>query len=158
MIGKSKCRILKEIRQRIADENEIPYVTQECHFKGECSGTCPRCESELRYLEQQLSLRASMGKRVAVAALCAGMALSAAGCGPQKRETIKPDGEIAGGISYVENQPEDNELQGKAVPPEETCQTECGEPETLPGDDEQELVEIELMGEVAYIPDVNYHG
>ena len=157
MIGKSKCRILKEIRQRIADENEIPYVTQECHFKGECSGTCPRCESELRYLEQQLSLRASMGKRVAVAALCAGMALSAAGCGPQKRATSNPE-EIAGGITYVENQPEDNELQGKAVPPEETCQTECGEPETLPGDDEQELVEIELMGDVAYIPDVNDHG
>ena len=157
MIGKSKCRILKEIRQRIADENEIPYVTQECHFKGECSGTCPRCESELRYLEQQLSLRASMGKRVAVAALCAGMALSAAGCGPQKRATSNPE-EIAGGITYVENQPEEVELQGEVMPPEEPCKDESGEPETLPGDDEQELVEIELMGDVAYIPDVNDHG
>ena len=81
MLGKQKCKILKEIRQRIADENEIPYVTHECRYQGECSGTCPRCESELRYLEQQLSLRASMGKRVAVTALCAGMALSTAGCG-----------------------------------------------------------------------------
>ncbi len=156
MIGKSKCRILKEIRQRIADENEIPYVTQECYFKGECSGTCPRCESELRYLEHQLSLRASMGKRVAVAALCAGMALSAAGCGPQKRATSNPE-EIAGGITYVENQPEEVELQGEVMPPEEPCKDESGEPVALPGDDEQELIEIELLGDVAYIPDVNGH-
>ena len=71
MLGKEKCRILKQIRQRIADENDIPYVTRECGFQGECRGTCPRCESELRYLERQLALRASLGKRVAVAALCA---------------------------------------------------------------------------------------
>ena len=48
MLGKKKCRILKEIRQKIADENDIPYVTHECKFQGECEGTCPRCESELK--------------------------------------------------------------------------------------------------------------
>ena len=80
MLGKQKCRILKQIRQKIADENDIPYVTRECSFRGECRGTCPRCESELRYLEQQLALRASLGKRVAVAALCATMSLGAAAC------------------------------------------------------------------------------
>lgn len=73
MLGKQKCRILKEIRQRIADENDIPYVTRECTFQGECRGTCPRCESELRYLERELALRASLKKGVTVAALCAGM-------------------------------------------------------------------------------------
>ena len=77
MLGKQKCKILKEIRQRIADENDIPYVTSECTHKGACKGTCPKCESELRYLEQQLALRQSMGKRVAVAALCAGLAFGA---------------------------------------------------------------------------------
>ena len=82
MLGKQKCKILKEIRQRIADENDIPYVTRECRFQGECKGTCPRCEAELRYLEQQLALRASLGKRVTVAALCAGMTFAAAGCAP----------------------------------------------------------------------------
>ena len=75
MLGKNKCKILKEIRQKIADENDIPFVTKECSFQGECKGTCPRCESELRYLEKQLALRASLGKRVAVAALCAGMTM-----------------------------------------------------------------------------------
>ena len=42
MRGKDKCKILKEIRQRIADENDIPYVTRECSYQGECTGTCPR--------------------------------------------------------------------------------------------------------------------
>ena len=80
MTGKQKCKMLKEIRRRIADENDIPYVTDECPHQGECSGTCPRCESELRYLERQLDRRAVLGKRVAVAALCAGMVLTASGC------------------------------------------------------------------------------
>ncbi len=82
MLGKEKCKILKEIRQRIADENEIPWVTQECTHKGSCRGTCPKCESELRELERQLAARQALGKRVAVAALCAGMAFSSAGCSP----------------------------------------------------------------------------
>ena len=80
MPGKEKCKILKEIRQRIADENDIPYVTRECTHQGNCSGTCPKCESELRYLENQLRIRLSLGKKIKVAALCAGMALTAAGC------------------------------------------------------------------------------
>ncbi len=80
MRGKSKCRILREIRERIAEENDIPYVTRECGYRGECSGTCPRCEQELRYLEQQLAQRRRLGKSIAVTALCAGLALTAAGC------------------------------------------------------------------------------
>ena len=54
MNGKEKCRILREIRKQIALENDIRLVTEECTFKGECRGTCPKCESEVRYLEQQL--------------------------------------------------------------------------------------------------------
>ena len=46
MNGKSKCKILKEIRKRIAEENDIAYVTSECQYQGECSGTCPKCEAE----------------------------------------------------------------------------------------------------------------
>lgn len=82
MRGKNKCRILKEIRQKIADENEIPYVTRECSYQGECSGTCPKCEAELRYLEQQLERRQKLGKTVTVAALAAAMMASAAACTP----------------------------------------------------------------------------
>ena len=70
MQGKQKCRILKEIRQRIADENDIPFVTQECRHQGNCSGTCPRCESELRYLEQQLAQRAAGSPSAAESRCC----------------------------------------------------------------------------------------
>ena len=127
MQGKQKCRILKEIRQRIADENDIPYVTQECRHQGNCSGTCPRCESELRYLEQQLALRASLGKRVAVAALCAGMAFAGAGC-----TSI---------VDVVPVSDHGEQLSGVVAPVETVCPTE--EPEVL----------IE-MGEVAWNVDI----
>ena len=80
MNGKDKCRILKEIRQKIADENEIEYVTRDCKFQGECRGTCPRCEAEVRYLEEQLERRKKLGKRVAIAALATGLVLGSIGC------------------------------------------------------------------------------
>ena len=82
MLGKEKCRILKEIRRKIADENDIPFVTEECTHKGNCRGTCPRCESELRYLEKQLERRTALGKTVTLAALCTGIVLTASGCSP----------------------------------------------------------------------------
>ena len=148
MLGKQKCKILKEIRQRIADENDIPYVTSECTHKGACKGTCPKCESELRYLEQQLALRQSMGKRVAVAALCAGLAFGAAGCGPKEPEpTPEPDfvdvleGEVAPYPDDLEGMvPADGAL-GAPLPEE----PEPGEPDG--GEWE------ELEGDVAYIPE-----
>ena len=80
MNGKEKCALLKQIRVRIAEENGIPFETKKCSHQGHCSGTCPRCESELRYLEGELRKRSSLGKRVTIAAICAGMAFTAAGC------------------------------------------------------------------------------
>ena len=50
MSGKEKCKYLREIRKKIALENDITLVTSECTFKGECKGTCPKCEAEVRYL------------------------------------------------------------------------------------------------------------
>ena len=46
-IGKRICKTLKELRKRIADANEIPFETDECTHKGECLGTCPKCEDEV---------------------------------------------------------------------------------------------------------------
>ncbi len=80
MRGKNKCKILKEIRQKIADENDILYVTNECKYQGECSGTCPKCESELRYLERELEKRRSLGKAVTFAGVAVTMAISMSSC------------------------------------------------------------------------------
>ena len=90
MIGKQKCKILKEIRQKIAEENNIPYQTKECTHTGNCSGTCPFCESEVRYLETQLKKKASLGIPVRIAAICAGVAATVTGC-----SVIAPDSEKA---------------------------------------------------------------
>lgn len=76
MTGKEKCRILKEIRQTIADENDIPFVTEQCPYKGNCKGTCPRCEAELQYLEKKLAERKKKGLIIKIsvgAALIAGI-------------------------------------------------------------------------------------
>ncbi len=156
MLGKQKCKILKEIRQRIADENEIPYITKECRFQGECSGTCPRCESELRYLEQQLALRASMGKRVAVTALCAGMALSSAGCSSPQENTEPAVNDLSGAVSYYDDQQisgqEDNieVTTGEVCWPESATEDYIGSDALPPETTASDPHEIELTGDVAY--------
>ena len=110
MIGKKKCEILKEIRQKIADENEIPYKTRQCTHQGPCSGTCPYCESEVRYLESQLKKRVSLGKPIKIAALATGVALAVSGCSvvdtiSGMMEPAKPTPEIEvleGEVPYIE--------------------------------------------------------
>lgn len=72
--GKKVCDYLREVRHRVADENGIDLPHHECTFQGECSGTCPRCEAEVRYLETELQRRSIAGK----AALVAGVAMAAA--------------------------------------------------------------------------------
>lgn len=76
MSGKDVCHYLKEVRRKIAEENDIPFEITECSFKGECSGTCPKCESEVRYLEQQLSVRKSLAKKAAVVGIAVGLSFA----------------------------------------------------------------------------------
>lgn len=71
--GKTTCRILKEIRRQIAEANDIEYVVEECQYKGDCKGTCPKCEAEVMYLESQLHKRQMLGKAVVVAGLSLGV-------------------------------------------------------------------------------------
>ena len=71
--GKSTCKLLKDIRQQIADANGISYRSKECHYEGECSGTCPACEEEIRYLERELKARKGNGFGMKVAGIAAGV-------------------------------------------------------------------------------------
>lgn len=81
MSGKNKCKILKEIRQKIADANDIPFVTSECRYQGDCKGTCPKCEAELVYLENELRKRQMMGKCIVLAGVVtASVFLAFKGC------------------------------------------------------------------------------
>jgi hypothetical protein len=76
--GKNICNQLKEVRKRIAEENDIPLEIEECTYKGECRGTCPRCEAEVRYLENALADRLRLGKVATVAGLALGLAATTA--------------------------------------------------------------------------------
>lgn len=80
MRGKQTCRILREIRAEIARRNDIEWAVRECTFQGECRGTCPRCEREVRDLERQLAKRRRLQKGVALAGVCAGMIAALSGC------------------------------------------------------------------------------
>ena len=80
MKGKDRCKILKDIRKRIADENDIEFIVSECKHKGDCLGTCPKCESELRYLERELEKRRAVGKKVTVAGLAISVTLATTSC------------------------------------------------------------------------------
>ena len=88
--GKSTCKLLKDIRQQIADANGISYQPKECHYEGDCAGTCPACEEEIRYLERELKARKGNGFGMKVAGIAAGicatvMPMTAAA------QAVKPD-------------------------------------------------------------------
>lgn len=71
--GRNICDTLKAIRKKIADANGIEYSPEECHFKGECRGTCPKCEQEVKDLEYELRLRQMAGTVIKVAGVAAGI-------------------------------------------------------------------------------------
>ena len=71
--GKQTCRILKDIRRQIAEANDIEFITSECQYQGDCLGTCPKCEAEVRYLEQQLERKRMAGKVVTILGISTGM-------------------------------------------------------------------------------------
>ena len=115
--GKQTCKILKEIRKQIAAENDIELITSECTHKGDCAGTCPKCEAEVRYLERELEKRQRLGKAAVFAGMTLGTAITAASCGPLIQPTagmpmdppdtitatdstkcIKPDGLLEGDV------------------------------------------------------------
>ena len=72
--GKQTCKILKDIRRQIAEANDIEYITSECQYKGDCTGTCPKCEAEVQYLEQQLARKHMAGKAITILGVSAGLA------------------------------------------------------------------------------------
>ena len=90
-IGKNICHQLKNVRRSIAEENGIPLEIEECTYKGECSGTCPKCEAEVRYLESELAKRISLGKAATIAGLAVGLAAGTAQAQAPVKPSVVPD-------------------------------------------------------------------
>lgn len=89
MTHKQKCKKMKAIRKSIADRIGVDLHQSECTYKGECSGTCPRCEQEEKTLN-----RALLKSTAAVAGL-AMSAISLAGCGSV--DDLTAENKAAGG-------------------------------------------------------------
>ena len=94
--GKKICKTLKEVRIQVARANDIDYVPAECHHEGDCAGTCPKCEAEVRYLERQLSMRRQLGKAVAVVGVSVGLAALSA-CKTHKTTPTELGGDVTVG-------------------------------------------------------------
>ena len=94
--GKQTCKILKEIPKQIAAENDIKLVIEECTYQGDCKGTCPKCEAEVRYLERELEKRQRLGKAAVFAGMSLGTLFATTGCDintphPQEDDSVAPD-------------------------------------------------------------------
>lgn len=115
--GKNTCKILKEIRKQIASENDIEFVTSECTYKGDCKGTCPKCEAEVRYLERELEKRQRMGKAAVVAGLSVGLLSASQVAMAQQPDTITSQNNNTAAVldGYVVPviKPKDDMLMGK---------------------------------------------
>ena len=160
MKGKQRCKILKEIRKQIAQNNDIEFITSECKHKGDCLGTCPKCEAEVRYLERELEKRAKLGKAVAVAGLSVALTMSAVGCDelldgfrPTGGDPLPPEGyeeepQIPAGAPAEEDW--DGEIVEVGDVPEQDEDVELGG-DPLPPEDEDE--DVELGGEPALEPE-----
>lgn len=128
MRGKEKCKALKEIRRQIAEENDIPYVVSQCTHQGDCKGTCPKCESELRYLERELAIRQGLGKAVAVVGISTSVCAGLTACSPKDMIRDSYYEELGGDTSPV--YPIQEELEGEAT---EEVDGLMPEPEEIPG-------------------------
>ena len=116
--GKEVCKRLKEVRREIAEANHIPLIQEECKHEGDCMGTCPKCEQEVRYLERELDTRSKLGKAasiIGIATIAGSMALTS--CSTE---------EPTGGVPVLAGEPYEEEvLEGDPIyeMPDESTET-----------------------------------
>ncbi len=140
--GKRTCNVLKAVRLQIAKANEIKYEPHECHHEGPCAGTCPACEAEVKYLEQQLVMRRMLGKAVVLTGIAASMT-SLTACGQNKLpngcENDTTITELAGDVADVDGlmempEPEVEEVvRGKMPAPVDTIRPINNDEKVLTG-------------------------
>ena len=109
-IGRKKCRILKGIRMKIAAANGISYAPHKCSHKGDCKGTCPACEREIRYIESELKKRTHLGKAATVVGTAIGIGVLTSGVSSCKH-MLRPD--VVGDVTNT-----DTMLRGEVGMPE----------------------------------------
>lgn len=158
--GKQKCETLKALRKEIAAKNGIPFEPHVCTHEGECRGTCPACESEVRYLERMLGRIEATGRKpqlVGISACLAAMVPVALGCTGNTQKTssqaaepvpVSQEVQAADSLSMEPYDPQQEAeiLVGDSVPVEIQALPKIpDEYMELAGDVEDDIV---MMGEV----------
>ena len=145
--GKSTCRELKKIRKIIAEQNNIPLEDSECHYEGDCAGTCPKCDAEVRFLENALRKSKQLGKVVTLS----GAALAFSACGNQTPgEMLLEDSidsayyENADGMAYSSDT---DKVKAKTADSSFDLDLCFGLVLDSPEEEEEELMEIEELPE-----------
>ena len=134
-IHKEKCRELKKIRAKIAEDLGLELHQRECSYEGYCSGTCPACRKEEMQINAALLKKQLEGVnlkgRAATAGLAAAAALCLTGCTPPGQDGTENDPPLS-----IE------QLDGEILPefPESLSQPSY----EIPGE------YVELEGDVAY--------
>ena len=65
MNGIEKCRLFREIRKRLCDDNGLFFTEEECQKEHPgCRGTCPACELHLLSLNKMLEELKRNGKKI----------------------------------------------------------------------------------------------
>ena len=141
MNGKATCAILKQIRRDIAEKNDIALTIAECTHQGDCAGTCPRCEAEVKILEKALAEKKKKGLKTAVAGISAGLlAVGLSSCTPADKVGAQS---LIDKINDKLHPHVVEELDGDLMPPD-------WEPEPDPGEDGGETCIAEATaGELA---------
>ena len=130
MNSKECCKTLKTVRKKIADANGIPYEPLECTHKGDCKGTCPACEAEVRYIEKELNVRRLAGQSIKIVGLASSL-IAMASCSssgssegveavssqPRLEQTLMGDTICADFRDTVENDNMDGIVDDDSMPP-----------------------------------------
>ncbi|MBP3488897.1 MAG: hypothetical protein J6K53_10935 [Roseburia sp.] len=169
-IHKERCRELKLVRAKMAEELGVDLHQRECTYDGYCSGTCPKCAAEERALNEAIlrrqtgavqsgresnvfkreerTARGAARSRVLAAGLAAIVSLGLSGCAGSTEGAAQLDGDVEqidGGMEYVTEQTEwentEHELEG--LMPE----SELTEREEKPSELEGDVAPMEEAGE-----------
>lgn len=174
-IHKKKCRELKLVRAKMAQELGVELHQRECTYEGYCSGTCPKCAAEERVLNEAILRRQTEEKerqaaafggraarsRVVAAGLAAVVSLGLSGCvgsngaGELEGDTQPIDGEVEYVTEQADWENTESELEG--LMPETGLTEQEEKPSESEGTEPDESVEeteamiMEIEGDVAPI-------
>lgn len=138
MDHKERCKQLKAMRKEMADKIGLELNQTQCQYKGECPGTCPKCQQEERKLNKALL----SGVLVAT-----GVMLTA--CGSE---------DMAGGVQRAQR-PRESHVGASRSNRSNGVLSSMWRDFTTNGDDGTIEGDVEILeGEAMPAPDIDYEG